>query len=168
MTSEPERADPLFAATEKFTVPLPLPLPPEVMLTKLSVTFAVQLHPPGAVTVTLPAPLAAVKFWLVGLTDVTQFVPFKNEEMAGYVTSNLPYWSVPVGMSQAASPPVKFPINLGPPGSLGRPFHKPEPDDPPSVVPLLQSTLVHCKPPNPQFGVCVFPNAIRLYSPPGW
>ena len=84
------------------------------------------------------------------------------------MTSNLPYWSVPVGLLQEASPPVKFPINLAPVGSVGMPFHKPDPDDPPSVVPLVQSTLVHCNPPNPQAPDWVFPNAIRLYSPPGW
>ena len=46
----------VLAATEYFTVPLPLPLAPEAMVIQLSLLVAVQLQPAGAVTSTLPAP----------------------------------------------------------------------------------------------------------------
>jgi hypothetical protein len=45
--------------------------------------MAVQLHPPGALTLKLPAPLPPLKFWLVGLRDVTQLVPSRKEAMLG-------------------------------------------------------------------------------------
>ena len=59
-----ERWGPLFDVNEKFTVPLPFPLAPEVMLTKfgpLAGLLAVQAQPPGAVTFTLPEPLLEEK-----------------------------------------------------------------------------------------------------------
>ena len=86
-----DRCGPLLAATEKFTVPLPLPFPGGVMVTHdVSAERAVQLHPPGAVTLKLPAPALPLKFWLVGLTDVTQLVPSRKEAMLGYATLKRP------------------------------------------------------------------------------
>ena len=63
----PMRALPLvFAATEYVTIPLPIPLPPDVMVIQVVFLTAVHLHPLGAVTVTLPLPPLAVKSLLVG------------------------------------------------------------------------------------------------------
>ena len=45
-----------FAFTVYDTVPLPLPLVPAVIWTNPVLLFAVQLHPEGAVTFTLPLP----------------------------------------------------------------------------------------------------------------
>ena len=56
------RCGPLLLATEKLTVPFPAPLDPDVTVTKLSLDTAVQLQPPGAVTVKLPVPPEFVKF----------------------------------------------------------------------------------------------------------
>ena len=72
-----------MAATEKFTVPFPEPFDPDVIVTKLSLGTAVQLQPPGDVTLKLPLPPAPVKFWLVGPSDVTQAVPSKKEAILG-------------------------------------------------------------------------------------
>src|SRR5882762_6779660 len=47
---------PLFAFTEKLTVPLPLPLAPPVTCVHPWLLTAVQLQPTGAVTLTLPVP----------------------------------------------------------------------------------------------------------------
>jgi hypothetical protein len=49
-----------FAATESFTVPLPDPLPPEVMVSQSAWLLAVQVQPSSAVTLTLPLPPLAV------------------------------------------------------------------------------------------------------------
>ncbi len=40
-------------------MPLPFPLAPEVMVMKLELVSAVQVHPDAAVTLTLPRPPAA-------------------------------------------------------------------------------------------------------------
>ena len=52
----PERAPPVLAAALYWTVPLPLPLPPDVMVSQDALLAAVQEHPPPAVTPTLPVP----------------------------------------------------------------------------------------------------------------
>jgi hypothetical protein len=57
---------PEFKATEKFAVPFPEPLLPEVIVIQASLLTAVQLHPFKDVTPTLPVPPAAPKDWLVG------------------------------------------------------------------------------------------------------
>src|SRR3954465_13308769 len=64
----PERAAPVFAATENFTVPFPLPLAPDVMEIHESAVVAVQVQPADAVTVrSVPAPAVAASDSLVGL-----------------------------------------------------------------------------------------------------
>jgi hypothetical protein len=56
----------VFAATEYPTVPLPLPLLPEVIVIQAALLAAVQVQPVGAVTVTLPVPPLACTDALVG------------------------------------------------------------------------------------------------------
>ena len=80
----------MLAATEKLTVPLPLPLAPDVIVKKVAVLLAVQLQPGGAVTRKLPTSPVAAKLWLVGLIEVTQFVPLRKAEIFGYVTLKRP------------------------------------------------------------------------------
>ena len=55
----------VFAAALNATGPVPLPLAPEVTVSHAALLVAVQPHPVGAVTVTEPAPPAAVSAWLV-------------------------------------------------------------------------------------------------------
>ena len=56
-TSVPVRAPPGFAAIVKPTVPLPVPLAPEVIVIQLSGVVAVHPHGDGAVTaIVVPAP----------------------------------------------------------------------------------------------------------------
>jgi hypothetical protein len=79
-----ERCALLLDATLNVTVPLPLPLAPEVIVTKLSLLVAVQLHPLGAVTLMLPVPPVALKLWLVGVSAETQLAaPDRKLEMLG-------------------------------------------------------------------------------------
>ena len=52
-----------------------LPVPPEVIVTKLWLVVAVQLHPACAVTLMLAVPPLFEKFWLVGLSAETQPAP---------------------------------------------------------------------------------------------
>jgi hypothetical protein len=66
--SVPVRAAPVFAATVKATLPLPLPDAAPVMLIQDALLAADQPQPPVAVTATAaPAPPAAEMDWLVGL-----------------------------------------------------------------------------------------------------
>ena len=51
----------VLAATEYCTVPLPVPLPPEVMVTQEAPLLAVRGHVDWVVTFTLPVPPAALK-----------------------------------------------------------------------------------------------------------
>jgi hypothetical protein len=57
--SVPLRAAPVFAATVKATVPLPLPVAPDEIVMKVALLVAVQAQPAGAVTGTDPVPPAA-------------------------------------------------------------------------------------------------------------
>ena len=64
MVSVPERAPAALEATLYWTVPLPLPLPPAVMVSHGTLLAAVQEQPPPAVTPTLPVPPPAAAFAL--------------------------------------------------------------------------------------------------------
>jgi len=59
----PDRAGPLFAAAVNATVPLPLPLAPDVIDSQPALLVAVQAHPLPAVTFTdpFPPPIGALK-----------------------------------------------------------------------------------------------------------
>src|SRR6476660_8061906 len=59
MPSVPLRAAPVFAATVKATVPLPLPVAPDEIVMKVALLVAVHAHPVPAVTGTDPVPPAA-------------------------------------------------------------------------------------------------------------
>jgi hypothetical protein len=65
----------VLAAALNWTVPLPLPLPPAVMLSHDTLLVAAQPHPVGAVTVTEPAPPVALMAWLVAESPYVQGVP---------------------------------------------------------------------------------------------
>ena len=82
-TIDADRCGPLLAATEKFTVPFPEPLDPDVIVTKLSLGTAVQLQLPGDVTLKLPVPPLPGTNWLVELSDVTHAVASKKGAMLG-------------------------------------------------------------------------------------
>ena len=59
----------VLAATVYWTVPFPDPLLPEVTVIQVMLLVAVQAHPEGAVTLTLPVPPEAAKGALVGLIE---------------------------------------------------------------------------------------------------
>ena len=63
------RAAPVLAAAVKLTVPLPVPVLPEVIVIHGELLVAVQVHPAEeVVTVMLPVPPAALTFKLIGVT----------------------------------------------------------------------------------------------------
>jgi len=68
------------------------------------------------------------------------------------------------GLPHDDTPPIRLPINFGPPGSFGLPVQIPEPDDPASVTPEVQSTRKHCCPGKqlPASGCFALPKEIRL------
>jgi len=66
----PVRASPVFWLTEKFTVPFPVPDPPEEIVIQETLLAAVQAHPAAAVTLALPCPPAAAKE--DGVTPLTE------------------------------------------------------------------------------------------------
>ena len=49
-------SEPMFAGTVIVTVPFPLPLAPDVILTQDAAAEAVHMHPAGAVTITERSP----------------------------------------------------------------------------------------------------------------
>jgi len=59
----------VFAATVKPTVPLPLPLAPDVIVTHAADVVAPQEQPAPAVTAIDPEPPLAAIDWLVGLIE---------------------------------------------------------------------------------------------------
>jgi hypothetical protein len=70
------RAAPVLAATENVAVPLPVPVAPAVMVTKLALLVDVQEQVLPAVTVTEPVPPAAVNVEaLIAPVDNVQLVP---------------------------------------------------------------------------------------------
>jgi len=73
--SSPTRAEPALGVTENPTVPLALPLAPEVIVTHDSPVVAVHGHPAGVVTSTAPDPPLAGIVWLVGESSTAQTVP---------------------------------------------------------------------------------------------
>jgi hypothetical protein len=56
----------VFTATEKLTVPFPVPLAPEVTVTNAALLTAVQGHVEVVVTAMLPVPPVSVNDWLGG------------------------------------------------------------------------------------------------------
>lgn len=67
MVNVPLRALALFAAMVNWTLPLPLPLAPEVTVIQAAPLVAVHAQPAAVVTATgNPAPPAAAIDWLVG------------------------------------------------------------------------------------------------------
>ena len=65
----------VFALTEKFTMPFPVPLPPKLIVIQPAELLAFQLHPEPAATLTLPLPPPAVKFALLEESAYVQGVP---------------------------------------------------------------------------------------------
>lgn len=63
------RAPVLFAATEKLTVPLPLPLAPDVIVIHGALLTAVHAQPTGALTLEVPLPPPAGNEWFIGETE---------------------------------------------------------------------------------------------------
>src|SRR4029453_8175053 len=66
------RGRPVYGATEKVTVPFPLPLSPPVMVIQEALLWAVHGHPVPAVTITLPVPPSLPKSIRVGGTEYVQ------------------------------------------------------------------------------------------------
>ena len=67
IVSSPVRSPPVLAATVNATLPLPLPEPPEVIVSHDAPLVAVHEQPSRAVTLTvLPSPPLAPIDWLVG------------------------------------------------------------------------------------------------------
>jgi hypothetical protein len=72
IVSVPDRGPPEFDATLYCTVPLPLPLPPDVTVIQDALLPAVHGQPPPAVTDTLPVPPPAGAFAFVGEIEIEQ------------------------------------------------------------------------------------------------
>lgn len=115
MVSVPVRGDvAVFASIEKATVPLPLPLTPDVMVSQELLLVAVQLQPAAVVTVLLlelaPAP---------GVSAVGETVKLQGDGAPAWVTVTV--WpatvSVPVrgelavfAAMENATPPLPLPV----------------------------------------------------------
>ena len=80
MVSVPERDPPVVAAAVYWTVPLPLPLAPDVIVIHGALLVAVHAQPAAAVTATLPVPPAGATLALVGAIE--------NEQPLSWLTVN--------------------------------------------------------------------------------
>jgi hypothetical protein len=69
--SVPLLAAPVFGATAKATAPLPLPVAPDEIVTKVALLVAVHAHPAAAVTGTDPVPPVAANADVVMVPAVT-------------------------------------------------------------------------------------------------
>src|SRR4029434_124354 len=99
----PVRAGPEFALTVKLTVPLPLPLAPEVMLIQLSAVVLTHVQPVAVVTVTAPAlPPAAATVCARGLIATV------HPLVCVTVCTCPPTATVPVRAGPVFAPTVKF------------------------------------------------------------
>ena len=70
-----DRSGPLLAAAVKPTVPSPVPAAPDVIESQLALLVAVQLHPPPAVTPTVPLPPATGALNVVDASAIEQPLP---------------------------------------------------------------------------------------------
>jgi hypothetical protein len=68
----PLREGPLLAATVYWTVPLPLPLAPVVIVIQASLLVAVQAQPLVTITLTEFVPPDEMKFCMVGVSETVQ------------------------------------------------------------------------------------------------
>jgi len=101
MVIVPVLCGPVWAATEKFTTPLPEPLAPELIVIQASLLAAVHEQPVAVVTLTLPAPPEAGKLWLVGL--------MVNEQPLACVTVNV--WPATVIVPVRCGPVLAATVN---------------------------------------------------------
>jgi uncharacterized membrane protein len=108
----PVRAGPVLAATEKLTVPLPVPVAPAVMVIQASLLVAVQAQPAAAVTLVEPAPPAAAMVWLAGLMENVQPDPCETEKVCP-ATVIVPVRAGPV-LAAAEKLTVPSPLPLAP------------------------------------------------------
>src|SRR6476620_11257132 len=74
--SAAERGPPVVAAALYATVPLPLPLAPEVIVSHAALLVAVQAHPAALVTGTLPVPPPAGTLAVVAASENAQPLPW--------------------------------------------------------------------------------------------
>ena len=101
-------------------MPLPEPLAPPVMLNQLAASVAVQLQPPGAVTVTLPVPPALVSAIVVGDTVNAQAAPASVTLTAWPATVNEAVCDVDAVFAAAEYVTVPLPEPLAPPVMLNQ------------------------------------------------
>ena len=82
-----DRAVPLLAPVVQLTVPLPLPLAPEVMVSQGALLVAVHAQPAAAVTATLPVAPEAGALALVGAIENVQPVPWFRVKVCPAIVS---------------------------------------------------------------------------------
>ena len=94
----PLRGGPPLAAAVKRTVPLPVPLPPDVMVIHGTADEAVQPQPPAACTLKVPWPPASSMFALVAESENVQPSPWLNVKVRPAMVS------VPLRAGPVAAP----------------------------------------------------------------
>ena len=104
----------MFAAIEKATVPLPLPLAPDVMLSQEALLVAVQVQPVVVVTLALLDPAVAAGFNEVGDTVNVQATPACVTVTVWPATVSVPVRGDVAVLAAMAKPTVPFPLPLAP------------------------------------------------------
>ena len=105
---------PVFGLTVKFTEPLPEPLEPDVTLAHDELLDAVQEHPDGAVTLTLPGPPADVKEPELAEREYVQLTPVSVKVKLCPATVREPFNVVPPVLGLTVKDTVPLPEPLAP------------------------------------------------------
>jgi hypothetical protein len=102
----------VFASTSKATVPLPVPLPPDVILNQEALLIALQLQ--AEVTLAELDPAAAGRFRVVGLTlYVHELPPWMTVSVSSAIVK-MPVRDTEVGFTATVKPTVPLPLPLVP------------------------------------------------------
>jgi hypothetical protein len=114
--------DPVFAATEYPTLPLPLPLDPLVIVSHdVLLLTAVHVQPVPAVTETVPVPADGVKVCDVGEAVTVQAAPACVTDTVCPAIVTLALRGVVKVLAVAVSVTVPFPAPVAPPVMLSQP-----------------------------------------------
>jgi hypothetical protein len=108
----PDLVPPVVAAALNCTVPFPLPLAPDVIVSQFTLLAAVHAQPAAAVTATLPVPPAAGTLALVGAMLKEQPVPWLTVNVWPAIAT-VPERAVAL-LAATVSFTVPFPLPLAP------------------------------------------------------
>ncbi len=104
----------VLADADRFTVPLPDPLLPDVIVSHEPLRVAVQVHPAAAVTATATEPAVSPMFCVAGDAPYVQATPTWLTVMVCPATVSVPVRAVVVPLAAAANVTEPLPLPVAP------------------------------------------------------